>query len=343
METLTGREGTFVLSWSQTEIDGHANASDVALVVGAYWRWTGAAVDLGVAANVPPRSTFQSTEAFRRHSARAARSVVGQALGLGPACLAPKRDDSFTLSDGRRDWVATLLDVDGLARPLIMFAGSRPPADTPLKIVQVETRRGPLVLKQGDGVVCFTPGTQIETPTGPLPVEWIVAGDKVVTLDGGAQEVLWIGSRRLSLRDLRRTPDLAPVRIRAGALTSDRETADLIVSPDHRVLVQGGHGDRSEVLVAARDLVNDDGIARMGIWNPVTYIHLLLEHHHILVANGVETESFHPGTAALDSIAESQRLRLFDVMPCLATLPESYGPAARPILSSAESSLLSAA
>ena len=37
----TGFNGTFVISWSQTEVDGIPGASVTSLGVGSNWRWTG--------------------------------------------------------------------------------------------------------------------------------------------------------------------------------------------------------------------------------------------------------------------------------------------------------------
>lgn len=95
--------------------------------------------------------------------------------------------------------------------------------------------------------------------------------------------------------------------------------------------------------MAARDLIDDHRVTRDLGAKSVTYIHLMLPTHHILIANGVETESFHPGAAALDSIAEDQRLRLFDVMPDLEYDPDTYGPMSRRVLNRAEAALIAAA
>ena len=92
--------------------------------------------------------------------------------------------------------------------------------------------------------------------------------------------------------------------------------------------------------MAARDLINGNGVARDMGAKSVVYYHLMLENHHVLVANGVETESFHPAAAALDAIEEEQRMRLFDVMPDLAYDPETYGPMTRRALTKAEAALL---
>jgi len=167
-------------------------------------------------------------------------------------------------------------------------------------------------------------------------VEDLAAGDRVVTKDGGSREVLWVGSRHISRARLLTSPDLRPVRISSGAIRLDQPSEELLVSPDHCVLM----GDEktqelwreAEVLVAARDLVGRPGIRRMPAMNSVTYYHLMLEDHGILIANGVETESFHPGATNLAGIAEDQRVRLFDIMPDLQRQAANYGPTARRVL-----------
>ncbi len=198
-----------------------------------------------------------------------------------------------------------------------------------------------------DGVVCFAAGTRVEMPNGTGLVEDIVAGDRVITKDGGAREVLWVGARHISRARLLTSPRLRPVRISAGAIGLDRPSEDLLVSPDHCVVVgnaltQDMWGE-PEVLVAARDLVGRPGIARLPALQSVTYYHLMLAEHGILIANGMEAESFHPGAAKLSAIAEEQRLRLFDIMPELERRASNYGRPVRRVLDKHEARRLARA
>ncbi|MBT8409447.1 MAG: Hint domain-containing protein, partial [Alphaproteobacteria bacterium] len=287
----------------------------------------------------------------RRRAAASAKRIVARALAQ-EGVRTPFVDDviefdrAFSLTDGHRNWTATLIEMPEIARPLLMFTGRMPPADTPLYVRDgVADPALPARIAEGaEGVVCFTPGTLLETPTGLKPVETLVAGDTVVTKDSGAQPILWVGNRNVSGARLYAMPDLRPVRIREGALGNGRPNGDLIVSPDHRMLIRGDAAQclwgEEEVLVAARDLINGNGVARDMGAKSVVYYHLMLENHHVLVANGVETESFHPAAAALDAIEEEQRMRLFDVMPDLAYDPETYGPMSRRALTKAEAALL---
>ena len=80
-----------------------------------------------------------------------------------------------------------------------------------------------------------------------------------------------------------------------------------------------------EVLVAAEDLVNDRSVYRDHGLKEVTYVHLLLPRHHVVWANGVETESFHPASTDMGTIRPDQRARLETIIPGLEQDPYCYG------------------
>jgi hypothetical protein len=193
-------------------------------------------------------------------------------------------------------------------------------------------------------VICFTPGTRIATPTGPRLIQTLQPGDLVLTKDDGPQPVIWTGERRMSGARLYAMPHLRPIRFRAGSLGVDRPEPDLIVSPAHRMLLKGGAAQAlfgtTEVLVRAEDLVNDSSIAVDHALREVTYIHILLERHNIVFANGIETESFHPSNTALEMVDAAQREGLLAILPEIARNPETYGDYARRNLSGSEAALL---
>lgn len=337
--------GTFVLSWAQTTADGEVPHSIEALRLHADWSWTGDAVCIDASAHGP-----REDEALRQRAAGTARRILGHAL-VAEAARDANADDLgedrvFSVTDGIRTWVLTLIELPELPRPLVMFAGDGPPPDKRLVISKAVTAapRLRIVSDSGRGMVCFTPGTRIETPRGLRAVEELLAGDKVATRDNGEAEILWVGQRQMSGARLHAMPDLRPVRIRAGAMGEDRPDADLVVSPDHRMLITGDHAravwGEPEVLVAARDLIDDRRITRDFAARAVSYIHLLLPAHNILTANGMQTESFHPDDADLDMVLPDQRQRLFDVLPGIELDPASYGIRARRVLSGAEAAIL---
>ena len=120
--------------------------------------------------------------------------------------------------------------------------------------------------------------------------------------------------------------------------------AELLVSPDHRLLLRGLRAQSlfscAEVLVTARDLRNDHSIVTVHGLREVTYIHLLLPAHQIVFANGVETESLHPASAALETLDAPQRSALEAKLQGVTRDPQAYGLIARRVLSQGEAAIL---
>ncbi|QJD18283.1 Hint domain-containing protein [Paracoccus sanguinis] len=173
--------------------------------------------------------------------------------------------------------------------------------------------------------ICFVAGTLIRTPAGDVTVETLEVGDLVMTRDNGAQPVRWIDSTRRALRAGSR---LAPVRIRAGALGDNLPEADLLVSPQHRMLVRSAIAQRmfgtDEVLVAAKQLLQIDGIDIADDLDEVVYVHFIFDRHEIVYANGAESESLYTGPEALKTLRPQAREEILALFPELAedALPE---------------------
>ncbi|WP_444460668.1 Hint domain-containing protein [Rhodobacter capsulatus] len=357
-----GYLGTFVIAWDQTEIDGAAGAPVESLATGACWRWSGEAVRVDGPTDLLILSGAEGSEALRQRAARVVRRLLGVAIEGGDGAAFRARadlpelpDQSFAVTDGIRAYDITLIELPAARARLLMFAGGLPPRDTDLWLVESRVDPRPAGLRlAAPGVICFTPGTLIDTPAGPRPVEALRPGDRVSTRDDGPQEILWIGSRRMSGARLYALPHLRPVRLgavrlgavrlRAGAPGLLRPAADLLVSPQHRLLVRGPAAralfNEPEVLVQACDLV-DDAAVRVATRLPeVTYLHLLFARHQVIRANGVETESFHPAATEVESIAEDQRQALLRLCPGIDADPMTYGPFARRLLSASEAAIL---
>jgi hypothetical protein len=186
---------------------------------------------------------------------------------------------------------------------------------------------------------CFTPGTQITTHRGELPVQLLTPGDRVVTRDNGIQQVRWVGKTQMFLQDFQADPHLLPVFIRQGSFGKGLPERDMMVSPNHRVLVANDRvsqrfADR-EVLVAAKHLTSQ-GVHTVQS-SGTTYIHFMCDRHEVVLADGIWTESFQPEDQSLKSLGNAQRLEIYELFPELKTEAgrAAYG-AARHSLSAAE-------
>ncbi|MEL6960454.1 MAG: Hint domain-containing protein [Pseudomonadota bacterium] len=184
-------------------------------------------------------------------------------------------------------------------------------------------------------IMCFAPGTLIDTPAGPRPVEQLRVGDLITTQDQGPRPIVWM---RSNSQPLGGAPfDARPVLISKGALGPGRPTDDLIVSPQHRVLVgpqQLGQFFATEVLVPAKALTSLPGIRHMLGKQEITWIHFACEAHHITTSNGCQTETLLLGPMVLNGLSRAEQEALQRIFrPFSASKAALNGPPARPILS----------
>ncbi len=131
---------------------------------------------------------------------------------------------------------------------------------------------------------CFAAGTRIATPDGEVAIEDLRAGDLVTTVSGHARRVIWTASRTVDIARHPRPASVRPVRIEAGAFDDNTPSRDLLLSPDHSVHVDG-------VLIPAKYLVNGSTVAILDR-QTVTYHHIELETHDVVLANGLPAETY---------------------------------------------------
>lgn len=187
---------------------------------------------------------------------------------------------------------------------------------------------------------CFVAGTEIVTQDGLMNVEDLMPGQKVLTRDNGFQPLLWIGT---TMRQA--TGSDAPIHLAKDAL-GNHEAVEF--SPNHRILIKSSQAamlfGESEVLVKAKDLVNGDTITVREDHGPVTYVHILFDRHEIVRANGLDSESYHPGQETLDSFDAETRDEILRLMPNSdALMGYGFGPSARVSLRKYEAEALIAA
>ncbi|WP_417209591.1 Hint domain-containing protein [Antarctobacter sp.] len=195
---------------------------------------------------------------------------------------------------------------------------------------------------------CFTPGTMIKTTRGEVDAAKIARGDRVLTRDNGYKRVLWAGAKSLSAATLAACPDLRPIRILAGALGRGVPERDMLVSPQHRVVMGGATVEllfgEDEVLVAASHLVGRAGISRVCPHDGITYVHFMFNAHELVMSDGAWTESFQPGDQSLAGLDTAQRKELLTLFPELSNAPgrDAY-TAARASLKADQARILLAA
>lgn len=192
---------------------------------------------------------------------------------------------------------------------------------------------------QNASVVCYGAGMMIDTPQGPRRVEDVQPGDFVTTLDHGAQEVLWVRAADYPLDSL--PCDNRPVLIRADALGPARPRQDLIVSPQHRILVgtsdQLGWMSTQEAFAPAKALTELPKVRFMQGKSKITFVHFACARHEVVVANGCLSESLLLGHMVLNGLTPEERETLnTEFRPSSVTYPSLNGPPARTCLTVGE-------
>jgi len=133
-------------------------------------------------------------------------------------------------------------------------------------------------------IACFAAGTRIATDRGAVPIEALAPGDHVQTQAGRRAPVLWLGRRDVLCSRHRRPDRVWPVRIAAAAFAPGVPARNLWLSPDHAVFVDG-------VLIPVRYLIDGFAIAQVAVVR-VSYFHLELDRHDVVLAEGLPCESF---------------------------------------------------
>ncbi len=184
-------------------------------------------------------------------------------------------------------------------------------------------------------IPCYAPGTMIYTPDGQRAVETLQVGELIRTLDNGPQTIRWVRSGDQPLGEVEN--DAKPVLITAGALGAGLPMQDMIVSPQHRILVGGGGQlqDRfeTEAFAPAKSLTSLPGIRHMKGKRKITWVHFACDRHEIVTANGCLSESLLLGPMVLNGLTSMERQALNNIFGAPPASDAALnGPAARECL-----------
>ena len=174
----------------------------------------------------------------------------------------------------------------------------------------------------------FASGTMITLADGAQrPIETLRPGDPILTRDHGRQPIRWIGHARL-----RAVGAFAPVVIPAGTLGNG---GDLVLSQHHRVFLYQRQKlpglSTSELLVQARHFVDGDTVyLRDGGF--VDYYSLVFDHHEIIYAEGIPSESLMVNDATVNRLPPDIAAEVRAQFPGLTQNPHFGTEASRQFL-----------
>jgi hypothetical protein len=174
-----------------------------------------------------------------------------------------------------------VIDISGTAgTPLVLGSA---PGDIEYTIVKDSS--GSITSVVLTDIACFYANTNIRTPAGDIAVEVLKAGDLVTLTDGRVAPISWLGRQTVSRKFVDPLRGL-PVRIKAHALGQALPARDLLISPDHAILVD-------DILVQAGALVNGVSIVReTDVPETFTYYHVEVADHSLILAENLAAETF---------------------------------------------------
>jgi hypothetical protein len=264
-------------------IDGTelSNTGDI-LVSGGALDVSGGGVDGGQTAPLPGGRIVLEAGGDVAFSDAVARQSIAFA-GAGTLSFADPADVSkVTISDfqdGGTILVPSVTDGEALLGRLD-FTGL--PAGLAPGVVA--TANGAAIVLE-PAAPCFARGTMLLTPAGYAPVETLRPGDRVVTHGGDVRMMRWVGWRAVDIAAHRRPESVHPIRILPHAFATGVPARTLRLSPDHALFLHG-------VLVPAKLLVNGATILRERRCQAVSYYHVELDRHDILIAENLAAESY---------------------------------------------------
>jgi hypothetical protein len=206
-----------------------------------------------------------------------AYTLIGDWLGASEPANAPLHAFILHVKDGiALDW--TDFDIAGS----VAASGNSVYQDTAVGVFLTDPSTGT------NGYVatipCFASGTRIATPDGMVAVERLRPGMLVLTAEGVAVPITWLGHRKVACTKHPHPASVWPVRVRAGAFADNMPERDLWLSPDHAIYADG-------VLIPIKHLIDGTTITQVSR-STVTYWHIELMRHDIILAEGLPVESY---------------------------------------------------
>ncbi|MGB0958967.1 MAG: Hint domain-containing protein [Halocynthiibacter sp.] len=339
---------------TQSTVGGSAFNYNFAPASGSSWSWTGSTTTFLVeeqdgASNYNGDPTNETVSAQEQIG-----GTWEQTTQIGGVATQTIYDFTFTVTaPDATVYRVAVIDVDlnndddlsdaGEDGYYLVFPDGVPPAGVTYTVGSISNNDDSIPhATLGATVVCFAAGTMIDTDLGACLVEDLQVGDLVKcaadAFETEFSKLRWVGRRMLSRRELLDNPKLRPVRIVAGALGDGLPQRDLLVSRQHRMLLQSKIAKRmfgqDEVLISAIKLTTLPGIYVDDRVESVGYFHLLFDEHKIIFAENAATESLFTGPEALKAVGPEVKKEILALFPELgdhkyAPKPARYIPSGR--------------
>jgi hypothetical protein len=197
-----------------------------------------------------------------------------------------------------------------------------------------------------DAFSAFTRGSLVETDTGPVSVEDLLPGDRVMTHEGAAEPILWIGKTTLVPgRPGAGGRSHKLTRIQSDSFGMQKPMGCVIAGPSARLLRTPGHLrsliGAKPALVPIQEFHDGMNIVETAPPTPIELFHMCLPRHAVINVGGLQFETYHPGVTALRMISHAMRSIYLNLFSHIDELRD-FGPQVFPRTGDGEIDALSA-
>ncbi|MDK3017468.1 Hint domain-containing protein [Pseudodonghicola flavimaris] len=176
----------------------------------------------------------------------------------------------------------------------------------------------------------FTRRTMVETDCGPVAVEDLLPGDRLITADGSAAPLLWKGSTTIQPN----RPDAKGryhrlTRVMADSFGMQMPMSDVLLGPSARILKTPGHlralAGSNPLLTPLTEFIDGMSVIETAPPTPAQVYHLCLAEHAVIRIGGMEFETYHPGANALRMSSPAMREVFLGLFPHIREMRD-FGP-----------------
>lgn len=181
--------------------------------------------------------------------------------------------------------------------------------------------RSPLVFQTVCGNVAY--GTVLQTADGPMAVEDVLPGQKLLTSQGDYRQIKWMSSYEFSPADSQ-IVGCRLYRIAQDAFGVSKPSHDLVLAPYAHVMVRRRMYGADNVLASVAGLEDGENVIALSPAASVTLFNISLDAHATVLANNLEVESFHPSVFSRSLLGRNQQTDLLSLFPHVRML-EDFG------------------
>lgn len=219
---------------------------------------------------------------------------------------------------------------------------------TPNGDIWDQSTQAPAVPVFEDAFNAFARGTLVPTEHGPVAIEDLLPGDRVETNGGDLLPIKWIGSMQLDAkgtRSLEATPE-SLYRLMSDSFAHGHPAPDLLLGRGarylHRAHALKSYLGTAEALAPVSSLLDGHSVIKVTPISSVRTYHICLSQHRLIRINGIDLETYHPGTSASGQLIGTLRSTFMNLFPHLSELGD-FGAMVHPRLSMGDLVALDAA